>query len=196
MNDSGETRAPASRWSRSPNARPTNSLVSSSAGTRSTRPARVAKRSAGLVMYRRAGDALEVLLVHPGGPFWAKRDAGAWSIPKGECESGEEPLAAAIREFREETGLAATPPYLALTPIRQRSGKIVTAWAFEGDCDPASLTSATVSLEWPRRSGRHLEFPEIDRAGWFGLEEARRRILPAQAPLLDELQARRQRPTP
>ena len=151
----------------------------------------MAARSAGLLMYRRFAETVEVLLVHPGGPFWAKKDAGAWSIPKGECEPGEEPLAAAIREFREETGLQPEPPYLPLTPIRQRGGKIVEAWAFEGDCDPSSLTSATVSIEWPRGSGRRHEFPEVDRASWFDLEEARRRILPAQAPLLDELEAMR-----
>lgn len=148
----------------------------------------MARRSAGLLMYRRSGRALEVLLVHPGGPFWAKKDAGAWSIPKGECESGEESLATAIREFREETGLAPEPPYLALTPVRQRGGKIVEAWAFEGDCDPTSLTSTTVSVEWPRGSGRRHDFPEVDRAAWFTLEEARRKILSAQMPLLDELE--------
>ena len=147
-------------------------------------------------MYRRAGDAVEVLLVHPGGPFWAKKEAGAWSIPKGECESGEESLAAAIREFREETRFVPTPPYVALTPIRQRGGKVVEAWAFEGDCDPTSLTSTVVSLEWPRGSGRRTEFPEVDRAGWFGLEEARLRILPSQVPLLDELEAKRHWPMP
>lgn len=156
----------------------------------------MAKRSAGLLMYRRTGDALEVLLVHPGGPFWAKKDAGAWSIPKGECESGEEPLAAAIREFREETGFTSAPPYLPLTPVRQRGGKVVEAWAFEGDGDPTALTSTMVSLEWPGGSGRRHEFPEVDRAGWFGLEEARLKILASQVPLLDELEARRQRPMP
>jgi predicted NUDIX family NTP pyrophosphohydrolase len=138
-------------------------------------------------MYRRSGGALEVLLVHPGGPFWMKKDIGAWSIPKGEYEAGEEALAAAAREFQEETGLVARGPYTPLTPIRQRGGKVVQAWAFEGDCDPESLTSTTFSLEWPRGSGRRREFPEVDRAGWFNLEEARRKILPAQAALLDEL---------
>ena len=156
----------------------------------------MAGHSAGLVMYRRAGNALEVLLVHPGGPFWAKKDAGAWSIPKGECESGEASLAAAIREFQEETGFVPAPPYLALTSVRQRGGKVVDAWAFEGDCDPTLLTSATVSLEWPRGSGRRIEFPEVDRAAWFSLEEARRKILPAQAPLLDELETKRHWPMP
>lgn len=138
-------------------------------------------------MYRRSRGALEVLLVHPGGPFWMKKDVGAWSIPKGEYEAGEEALAAATREFKEETGLAAEGPYTPLTPIRQQGGKVVQAWAFEGDCDPASLKSATFSLEWPPRSGRRQEFPEVDRAGWFSLEEARRKILPGQVAFLDEL---------
>ena len=145
------------------------------------------RRSAGLLMYRRSGGNLEVLLVHPGGPFWMKKDAGAWSIPKGEYEAGEEALAAAAREFQEETGLVARGPYTRLTPIRQPGGKVVEAWAFEGDCDAESLKSTTFSLEWPRGSGRRQEFPEVDRAGWFGLDEARRKILPAQAALLDEL---------
>jgi len=145
------------------------------------------RRSAGLLMYRRSGGTLEVLLVHPGGPFWMKKDAGAWSIPKGEYETGEEALAAAAREFQEETGLVARGPYTPLTPIRQQGGKVVEAWAFEGDCDAESLKSTTFSLEWPRGSGRRQEFPEVDRAGWFGLDEARRKILPAQAALLDEL---------
>jgi len=116
-----------------------------------------------------------------------KKDAGAWSIPKGEYEAGEEALAAAAREFQEETGLVARGPYTPLTPIRQQGGKVVEAWAFEGDCDAESLKSTTFSLEWPRGSGRRQEFPEVDRAGWFGLDEARRKILPAQAALLDEL---------
>lgn len=116
-----------------------------------------------------------------------KKDAGAWSIPKGEYEAEEEALAAAAREFQEETGLVARGPYTRLTPIRQPGGKVVEAWAFEGDCDAESLKSTTFSLEWPRGSGRRQEFPEVDRAGWFGLDEARRKILPAQAALLDEL---------
>lgn len=145
------------------------------------------KRSAGLLMYRRAGETVEVLLVHPGGPFWMKKDAGAWSIPKGEYADGEEPLAAATREFQEETGLEATGPYLPLRPVRQQGGKVVHAWAFEGNCRAESLKSSTFSLEWPPRSGRHREFPEVDRAGWFGLEEAKRKILPGQIALLDDL---------
>jgi predicted NUDIX family NTP pyrophosphohydrolase len=149
----------------------------------------MSKHSAGLLMYRRSGATLEVLLVHPGGPFWTKKDVGAWSIPKGEYEAGEEALAAAAREFQEETGLVVRGPYTPLTPIRQQGGKVVQAWAFEGDCDAESLKSTTFSLEWPRGSGRRQEFPEVDRAGWFSLAEARRKILPAQAALLDELTA-------
>ena len=141
-------------------------------------------------MYRRSRGSLEVLLVHPGGPFWMKKDLGAWSIPKGEYEAGEEPLAAAAREFEEETGLVAKGPYTPLRSITQQGGKVVQAWAFEGDCDVESLKSTTFSLEWPPRSGRRQEFPEVDRGGWFSLEEARRRILPAQAALLDELAAK------
>ena len=141
-------------------------------------------------MYRRSRGSLEVLLVHPGGPFWMKKDLGAWSIPKGEYEAGEEPLAAAAREFEEETGLVAKGPYTPLRSITQQGGKMVQAWAFEGDCDAESLKSTTFSLEWPPRSGRRQEFPEVDRGGWFSLEEARRRILPAQAALLDELAAK------
>jgi predicted NUDIX family NTP pyrophosphohydrolase len=138
-------------------------------------------------MYRRSRGVLEVLLLHPGGPFWTKKDVGAWSIPKGEYEAGEEALVAAAREFEEETGLLARGPYVPLTPIRQQGGKLVQAWAFQGDCDAESLKSATFSLEWPPRSGRRQEFPEVDRAGWFSLEEARRKILPGQVALLEEL---------
>ena len=148
------------------------------------------KRSAGLLMYRRSRGTLEVLLVHPGGPFWEKKDLGSWSIPKGEYEAGEEALAAATREFQEETGLVAEGPYTPLTPIRQQGGKLVQAWAFEGDCDAESLKSTTFSLEWPPNSGRRREFSEVDRAGWFSIGEAKRKILPAQASLLDELAAK------
>jgi predicted NUDIX family NTP pyrophosphohydrolase len=147
----------------------------------------MAKRSAGLVMYRRTGDALEVLLVHPGGPFWKNKDLGAWSIPKGEYEKEEDPLAAATREFREETGVEPRGPFTSLSPITQRGGKVVHAWAFEGDVEAHAVRSNTFSLEWPRGSGRTQEFPEIDRAAWFTLEQAMRKILPAQAGLLEEL---------
>ncbi|HEV8226569.1 MAG TPA: NUDIX domain-containing protein [Methylomirabilota bacterium] len=147
------------------------------------------KRSAGLLMYRRREGHVEVLLVHPGGPFWMKKDAGAWSIPKGEYDEGEDAFAAATREFQEETGLVAQGPFLPLAQARQ-SGKIIQAWAFEGDCQPESLRSSTFALEWPPRSGRRQEFPEVDRAEWFGLEEARRKIIPGQVALLDELAAK------
>ena len=151
-----------------------------------------AKRSAGILLHRRSGDgALEVLLVHPGGPFWAKKDLGAWSIPKGEYEDGEDALAAARREFAEELGSpAADGELVALGEVRQKSGKVVSAWALEGDIDADAVTSNTFTMEWPPRSGRTREFPEVDRAAWFGLDEARERILPAQAPLLDRLAER------
>jgi predicted NUDIX family NTP pyrophosphohydrolase len=151
-----------------------------------------AKRSAGILLHRRSDDGtLEVLLVHPGGPFWAKKDLGAWSIPKGEYEDDEDALAAARREFAEELGSpAADGELVALGEVRQKSGKVVTAWALEGDIDADTVTSNTFTMEWPPRSGRTREFPEVDRAAWFGLDEARERILPAQAPLLDRLAER------
>jgi predicted NUDIX family NTP pyrophosphohydrolase len=148
----------------------------------------VAARSAGILLYRRAGEGVEVLLVHPGGPFWAKKDAGAWSIPKGEYEAAEGALAAALREFEEETGTAPAPERLAdLGSVKQRSGKVVSAWAAEGDLDAGAIRSNTFTLEWPPRSGQVREFPEVDRAAWFGLEDARERINPAQAAFLDRL---------
>lgn len=147
------------------------------------------KTSAGILLYRLAEGRLEVLLVHPGGPLYRNRDDGVWTLPKGEIDhDGEEPLEVAVREFSEETGGTAPPPYRALTPIVQKSGKRVFAWASEGDFDPARLVSNTFTMEWPPRSGRMAEFPEVDRAAWFGIPEARRKILPAQAPLLDELE--------
>ena len=144
----------------------------------------MAKRSAGLVMYRWTNAHLEVLLVHPGGPFWAKKDLGAWSIPKGECGASEEPLQAAIREFAEETGCPAAGPFQELGYIKQAGGKIVTAWAFAGDCDAHAITSNLCRMEWPPRSGRQIEFPEIDRAAWFSIEAAAERIVKGQAALL------------
>ena len=153
------------------------------------------KRSAGLVLFRqREGDEIEVLLVHPGGPFWAKKDLGAWSIPKGEHADDEDPLAAARREFAEELGQA--PPDgepVPLGEVRQKGGKRVVAWALEGDLDPATVASNTFEIEWPPRSGRLQEFPEVDRAEWFSLEEARRRILEGQIPLLEVLRGGRGR---
>ena len=145
------------------------------------------KRSAGLMMYRRREGKLEVFLVHPGGPFWAKKDKGAWSVPKGEYAEGEIPLEAAQREFQEETGFAAQGPFSELGTIKQASGKIVIAWAFEGDCDPAMLTSNLCQVEWPPRSGRMIEIPEVDRGRWFSISAAREHIVKSQEPLLDRL---------
>ncbi len=145
------------------------------------------KTSAGLLLYRVRGDQLEVFLVHPGGPFWAKKDAGAWSIPKGELGEGEEPLQAAIREFREETGFTVSGDFHPLRSIRQAGGKVVHAWAVEGDCDPAELRSNTFSMIWPPKSGRMQDFPEVDRAAWFEIAEAKERILAGQVGFLDEL---------
>jgi predicted NUDIX family NTP pyrophosphohydrolase len=147
-------------------------------------------RSAGILLHRGSGDALEVLLVHPGGPYWARKDAGAWSIPKGEHDESEDSRAAAVREFEEETGqpLPLPPEQLAdLGTIRQRGGKEVRAWAGAGALDVDLVVSNTFSAEWPPRSGRMLQFPEVDRAAWFSLAEARERINPAQAELLDRL---------
>ncbi len=138
-------------------------------------------------MYRRSTRGLEVFLVHPGGPFWARRDAGAWTIPKGEYPRSEPPLAAAQREFTEETGFIAQGPFEELGTITQAGGKRVTAWAFEGDCDPAALRSIPCTIEYPPRSGRQMEIPEVDRGEWFSIEEARERILGGQLPFLDSL---------
>lgn len=146
----------------------------------------MAKQSAGLLMYRRSPE-LAVLLVHPGGPFWKKRDFGVWTIPKGLVESGEDLFQTACREFTEETGLTPDPPFIELPEIRQ-SNKRVKAWAFEGDCDPAQIRSNTFALEWPPKSGKMQEFPEVDRAGWFTLAQAPRYLLKAQRPLLKSLQ--------
>ena len=149
------------------------------------------KASAGILLYRRRAGGLEVFLVHPGGPFWARRDEGAWSIPKGEIDSGGDPLATAQREFREETGIdLRAERFEPLASVRQRGGKVVQAWAVEGDCDAGAISSNTFALEWPRGSGKTRTFPEVDRAGWFCLDEARRKILSGQTPLLDELERR------
>ena len=149
---------------------------------------RKAEISAGLLVYRRA-DALEVLLAHPGGPFWARKDAGAWTIPKGLVDPGEEMLAAATREFAEETGFAARGPYTPLEAVKQKSGKTVHAFACAGDFDPEKLTSNTFEAEWPPKSGRRKAFPEIDRVAWFTLDAAREKILTYQLPFLDQLEA-------
>ena len=145
------------------------------------------KTSAGLLMYRRHGEELEVFLVHPGGPYWADKDDGSWSIPKGEF-STENALSAAIREFIEETGFAPEGEFRPLAPVVQPNAKVVYAWAFEGDCDPARLRSNTFALEWPPHSGVVQHFPEVDRAAWFTLDEARNKILRGQLPLLAELE--------
>jgi predicted NUDIX family NTP pyrophosphohydrolase len=145
------------------------------------------KRSAGILMYRRSGAELQVLLVHPGGPFWAKKDLGAWSIPKGECGDAEEPFEAAKREFREELGVEAEGAFLELGPLVQPSRKEIVAWAVEGDFAVAELKSNTFEMEWPPRSGRKKQFPEVDRAAWFGLEEARGKILRGQVEFIDRL---------
>lgn len=148
------------------------------------------KRSAGLVLFREVSGELEVLLVHPGGPFWADKDDGAWSIPKGEFEDGEDPLQAARREFEEETG--ASPPASGLLPlhaVRQPSGKTVHAWAASGEFDVAALKSNMFSMEWPPKSGERREFAEVDRAAWLPVEVAKRKILKGQVPFLTELEA-------
>jgi predicted NUDIX family NTP pyrophosphohydrolase len=144
------------------------------------------KTSAGLLLYRRRGE-LEVFLVHPGGPYWAKRDSGAWSLPKGEFQQGEDPLEAARREFTEETGLPVDGDFRRLDPVKQSGGKVIHAWAVECDCDASRVRSNLFSLEWPPESGRIQQFPEVDRAGWFALSEARKRIIGGQMGLLDQL---------
>lgn len=147
-------------------------------------------QSAGVILYRHRGAELEVLLVHPGGPFWMRKDEGAWSIPKGEFEADEAPIDAARREFVEETGIALTVPLRPLTPIAQSRAKTVHAFAAEADVDVARIVSNTFMLEWPSRSGRMQSFPEIDRAAWFSLDEARTKIVAGQRPILDELRKR------
>ena len=146
------------------------------------------KKSAGLLVYRQAAGDIEVLLAHPGGPFWRNKDHGAWTIPKGEFDETEDPLAAAKREFKEETGSAPPDgPYISLEPIKQKNGKIVHAWAVEGDFDPGELNSNTFLCEWPPKSGRMQEFPEVDRAEWFAPQVAKEKILQGQQALVDEL---------
>jgi predicted NUDIX family NTP pyrophosphohydrolase len=145
------------------------------------------RQSAGLLMFRRRGASLEFLLVHPGGPFFQRKDLGAWSIPKGEYQDGEEPLEAAKREFAEETGIVPLGEFLPLGEVEQSGGKIVTAWAFEGNCEADKIRSNTFSIEWPPKSGKMREFPEVDRAEWFPLELARTKILNAQAAFLDRV---------
>jgi len=149
---------------------------------------KIPKQSAGLLMFRRRSTELEVFLVHPGGPYWSKKDEGAWTLPKGEYEAGEEPLAAAQREFREETGFDAHEPLIALGSVRQKSGKVVLAWAFEGDCNPAQLVSNTCKIEWPPRSGKRIDIPEVDRGAWFSRTQAAKSIRQEQYSLLLRLE--------
>jgi predicted NUDIX family NTP pyrophosphohydrolase len=146
--------------------------------------------SAGLLLYRLRSAILEVFLVHPGGPYWAKKDPGAWSIPKGELLGGEDGLSAAKREFYEETGIVPQGDFFALAPVKQGGGKRVHAWAVRGDCDAKAITSNTFSMEWPPRSGRRREFPEVDRAEWFAMDVAKEKILKGQIDFLEELARR------
>ncbi len=148
------------------------------------------KQSAGLLLYRRRGGGLEVFLVHPGGPYWQNKDAGAWSIPKGEIDDDEDPLVAAKREFHEETGLTIAGDFIPMSAIKQRGSKKVLAWLAEADFDAASVKSNTFSMEWPPRSGKMKEFGEVDRADWFTLDVAMEKILESQRPLLEEAQQR------
>ena len=142
-----------------------------------------------MVLFRRRSKGLEIFLAHPGGPFWSNRDVGAWTIPKGIVEEGEELQDAARREFREETGIEPLPPFMPLGAIKQKAGKTVHAWAWEGDADPRAVTSNTMRTEWPRGSGKWLTFPEVDRCAWFDASTARAKINPAQAELIDRLEA-------
>lgn len=145
------------------------------------------KQSAGILLYRIIENEHEFFLAHPGGPFFSKKNEGVWTIPKGEIDPGEEPLNAAVREFEEEIGYTPFPPFIALRPITQKGGKKVLAWAAKGDVDPASLSSNIFIMEWPPKSGKMAEFPEVDKAGWFKYDEAKMLINPAQVILLDEL---------
>jgi len=145
------------------------------------------QQSAGLLMYRVRNNILEVLLAHPGGPFWKKKDAGAWTLPKGEIEEGDDPLKTAVREFEEEIGIQPKPPYHSLGAITQKAGKKVYAWAFQGDCDQGKVRSNLVEMEWPPRSGKKMKVPEIDRAEFFNIQEAKIKLNPAQVPFLAAL---------
>ena len=147
----------------------------------------MANQSAGILLYRRKNDRVELFLVHPGGPFWQKKDIGSWTIPKGEFTDSEEPLEAAKREFEEETGVALSGNFIELTPVKQKAGKRIYAWALEGDVDASGFVSNSFRIEWPPKSGHYKEFPEVDKAEWFSEEEAKEKINPAQARLVDEL---------
>ncbi|MDR4497303.1 MAG: NUDIX domain-containing protein [Candidatus Scalindua sp.] len=145
------------------------------------------KKSAGILLYRYQKDVVEVLLVHPGGPFWARKDLGIWSIPKGEYGESENPFQVAKREFREETGFQAEGEFMPLKPLKQPSNKIITAWAVEGDCDASKIKSNTFTMEWPPRSGKEQEIPEVDRAGWFTIDMAKKKLLKGQVGFIEEL---------
>ena len=147
----------------------------------------MAKKSAGILLYRKKNNALEFFLVHPGGPFWKNKDLGAWSIPKGEFAEEEDPLKAAKRELEEEVGITCSGPFMELTAVRQKAGKTVYAWGAEKDVDPATLKSNSFQMEWPPKSGKMKDFPEIDKGQWFYAEEAKKKINMSQAPLIDEL---------
>ena len=151
------------------------------------------KQSAGILLYKLEQKELRVLLVHPGGPFWTNKDEGAWTIPKGELDENEDELSAAIREFKEETGISLSGQFIALTPVKQKSGKLIVAWALEGDMNPAKLTSNTFEVEWPPRSGKKKSFPEIDKAEWFTPQNAVQKINPAQVALITELEEKLQK---
>jgi predicted NUDIX family NTP pyrophosphohydrolase len=148
------------------------------------------QQSAGIVLYRIQNDRIEVFLVHPGGPYWSKKDDGAWSIPKGEFNESEEPLAAAKREFQEETGIKISGEFIQLNPIKQKAGKMVYAWAVEGDIDPAKVKSNSFEIEWPPRSGKMKSFPEIDKAAWFHVGDAQKKIIAAQSAFIKELESK------
>jgi predicted NUDIX family NTP pyrophosphohydrolase len=150
---------------------------------------KIPKQSAGLLMYRIHLGNNEVFLVHPGGPYFSQKNEGSWTIPKGRCETAEQPLAAAIREFQEETGFKVSAPFFELGSIRQKSGKLVFAWAFEGDCDPTELISNTCEIEWPPRSGKRIDIPEVDRGDWFSFDRAREFLRAEQLPLLEALKS-------
>lgn len=152
------------------------------------------KRSAGILLYRRKGKYFEFFLVHPGGPFWKKKDAGAWTVPKGIIEPGEDPLAAARREFTEETGFSVEGDFVEIGDFKQPGGKHVLVWALEGDCDPAKLASNEFEMEWPPRSGKRQRFPEVDRGGWFNVNDAREKMLIGQRPILDTFFERQRAP--
>jgi predicted NUDIX family NTP pyrophosphohydrolase len=145
------------------------------------------KKSAGLDLYRFKDSQLEVFLVHPGGPFWSKKNEGAWSIPKGEYEEGEDPFEVAKREFKEETGFEADGDFISLSPLKQPSRKIIIAWALEGDCDADKIKSNTFMIEWPPRSGKYAKFPEVDRAGWFSISVAKRKLLKGKVRFIEQL---------